>query len=119
MSLPTQKYFRIANVPPNWKQDDLLRFLEKIDPSLELKNEDRLSLYPACYGRTQTALLNLCSCTEFFQQLKSNGFSYVRTPNWTDLVIDSHFYDLTLLYSPENEIVAELVWFIYKFSSSR
>jgi hypothetical protein len=82
-----------------------------IDPRLEQKDkhEYQLSLYPACNGSTQTALLNLNTSTEYFQQLKPDDFNYVSTAGGVDLVIDSHFYDLTPLNSPRDEVVAELV----------
>jgi len=109
---PEPKCFRIANVPFTWRRDDLLNSLQKIDPSLERKDlhELQLSLYPACFGSTQTALLNLRPCTEYFQQLKSDDFNYVSTSGGTDLVIDSHFYDLTPLNTPGKKVDAELVF---------
>jgi len=111
MSKSKSKCFRIANVPSTWSYDHLLNSLRKIDPSLEQKDkyEYQLTLYPACYGSTQTALLNLHTCTEYFQKLKPDDFNFVSTPGRVDLVIDSHFYDLTPLNSPGDEVVAELV----------
>ncbi|KAF8536358.1 hypothetical protein BDD12DRAFT_290351 [Trichophaea hybrida] len=110
-ALPKPKCFRIANVPPTWSRDDLLDSLRKIDSSLARRDshEYQLSLYPACYGSTQTALLNLCTCSEYFQQLKPNDFNYVKTSSGTQLVIDSHFYDLTPLNSPGDYVVADVV----------
>jgi hypothetical protein len=84
----------------------LLKSLKQIDPYLEQKPQ--LSLYPACCGPTQTALLNLQACSAYFQNLKSNDFNYV-TFKETLLVIDSHFFDLTPLNTPEGEIYAESV----------
>jgi len=109
MSEPKPKCFRIANVPSTWREDGLLQALQKIDHSLGRQGAHKyqLSLYPACYGLTQTALLNLCPSTEYFQQLNANDFNYVRTPDGVDLVIDSHFYDLTPLNSSGDEAVAE------------
>jgi hypothetical protein len=103
---PGPKCFRIANVPSAWSKDDLFNSLREIDPSLE--QGCQLWLYPACYGSTQTALLNLRTCTEYFQRLNPNDFNYVSTSDETDLVIDSTFYDLTPLNSPGDEVVAEL-----------
>jgi len=105
------KCFRIANVPPNWSHDNLLNSLQTIDPSLQQMDRDeyQLSLYPSCYGSTQTALLNLRHCTEYFRQLKLNDFNYPSASSGAELVIDSHFYDLTPLNSPRDEVVAELV----------
>jgi len=103
------KCFRIANVPPDWKEDTLLAALETIDPFIEDHNP-QLSLYPCLdLTQTQTALLNLGTCTKYFYGLKPNDFNHVYTTDNNILVIDSHFYDLTPLNSPEGKIVAELV----------
>jgi len=104
------KCFRIANVPSSWSKDKLLTTLKSIDPFLVSKNVE-LSLYPACSDSTQTqiALLNLRNCTEYFRRLKSNDFNYKEALDGALLVIDSHFYDLTPLNSPEGDIVAEFV----------
>lgn len=100
------KCFRIANVPSDWDEVRLLDALRKIDPFLEQNAE--LSLYPACCGNTKTALLNLHACTAYFKHLKSKDFNYVNFEE-TLLVIDSHFFDLTPLNTPEGEIHAESV----------
>jgi hypothetical protein len=96
--------FRIANVPSTWSKERLITALLTVDPSLDKTSQ--LSLYPACCGSTQTALLNLATCTEYFQIIKLNKYNYVNTSDGT-LVIDSHFYDLTPLNNPNGEIVAE------------
>jgi hypothetical protein len=93
-------------VPSNWNEVKLLNILKQIDPFLE--QNPQLSLHPACCGPTKTALLNLRACTGYFQNLKSNYFNYV-TFEGTLLVIDSHFFDLTPLNTPEGEIYAESV----------
>ncbi|KAF8534235.1 hypothetical protein BDD12DRAFT_809527 [Trichophaea hybrida] len=105
------KCFRIANVRSNWSHDNLLNSLQTIDPSLKQMDTDeyQLSLYPSYYGSTQTALLNLRHCTENFRQLKLNDFNYPLASSGTELVIDSHFYDLTHLNSPRDEVVADVV----------
>jgi len=104
------KCFRIANVPSSWSKDTLLTTLKWIDPFLADQNV-KLSLYPACsYSiQTQVALINLRRCTEYFRLLKSDRFNYEELSDGTLLVIDSHFYDLTPLNSPEGDIVAEFV----------
>jgi len=102
------KCFRIANIPPDWKEDTLLATLETIDPCLEDHNP-QLSLYPCLDStQTQTALLNLGTCTKYFHGLKPNDFNHVHTTD-NNIVIDSYFYGLTPLNSPEGKIVAELV----------
>jgi hypothetical protein len=93
-------------VPSDWNEVKFLNILKQIDPFLE--QNPQLSLYPACCGPTKTALLNLRACTAYFQNLKSNDFNYV-TFEGTLLVIDSHFFDLTPLNTPEGEIYAESV----------
>jgi len=102
--------FRIANIPSTWSQDDLLNSLKKIDSSLD-SNGYELSLFPACQGSSQTALLNFDSCTEYFQRLKPNDFNNLKVPNGAGMVwltIDCHFYDLTPLNSPGEKTIAEL-----------
>jgi hypothetical protein len=59
---------------------------------------------------TQTALLNLDGCTEYFQRPRPDVLNYVKIPSETSqLVIGSYFYDLTPLNSPGGNIVAGLV----------
>jgi hypothetical protein len=111
----TPKCFRISNVPLDWRKDKLLEALKGIDPLLE--PDPQLSLYPACCGDTQTALLSLRICTIYFQCLKSNDSNYVTTLDGI-LVIDSHFYDLTPLNTLEKEIVAESVPIIPDLASA-
>jgi hypothetical protein len=102
------KCFRIANVPSSWNKDTLLAALKTVDPFIEDQNPE-LSLYPCLDStRTQTALLNWGTCTEYFDCFKRNDFNCVQIKDEI-LVIDSHFYDLTPLNSPEGEIIAELV----------
>ncbi|KAF8538649.1 hypothetical protein BDD12DRAFT_137758 [Trichophaea hybrida] len=114
MSKPQPKCFRIANVPSSWSPENLLNSLQKIDPLLAQTNirEYQLSLYPACCGSTQTALLNFRTCTEYFHGLNQNVDHYVKVTNAIDgdhLVIDSHFNNLTPLNTPEEEVVADVV----------
>jgi len=105
--------FRIAGVPLDWTDEELLRALQEFDPSLRSRNAIELSLYPACFGSTQTALLNLRHFGDYFQNFPPNEPRYERIarPNeplsW--VTIDSHFYDLTPLNNPEADVIAELV----------
>jgi hypothetical protein len=94
-------------VPPDWNEDRLLAALKSVDTLLGDSNP-QLSLYPACCGTTQTALLHLDFCTTYFKQLKP-GNNYLPASDGVDLVIDRHFHDLTPLNSPGDEVVAELV----------
>jgi len=87
----------------------LLAALENIDPYRE-SVKLQLSLYPACCGANQTAILNLDVCTEYYKQLKLRDFNYAPITNTTDsehLVFDCHFYGLTPLNSPGDKVVAE------------
>ncbi|KAI9769491.1 MAG: hypothetical protein M1840_003968 [Geoglossum simile] len=112
---PKPKSFWISGVPSNWSKDGLLVGLHAIDPSLEAHPHPyQLSLFPACCGPTQTALLCLDICTEYFQHLKPNESKYEWIPTKDNkpevlLVLDCHFHDLTPLNNPEDEIVADVV----------
>jgi hypothetical protein len=99
--------FRISNVPPKWSREDLLIRLKSVDDSFDLSATDRLSLYPACSGRSQVALLNLMECSKYFQQLDPHRPHLIRGN--PDLTVDSNFYGLTPLNSPEGDIIAEFV----------
>jgi hypothetical protein len=105
------KCFRISGIPQDWNQDDLLGALQTIDPDLR-NQKPQLSLYPACCGSSQTALFELNS-TKYFRKLRPNESTYKRVfpASKTDatLTIDSHFYGLTPLNTPDKQIIAELV----------
>jgi hypothetical protein len=100
------KCFRISGIPLSWSENDLFDALHTVDPSLTLQNY-RPSLYPSCYGPTQTVLLNLHPSTVFLQSL--NHFSFPESASRTAaaLKIDSDFYNLTPLNVPTGEVVAE------------
>ena len=107
------KCFRISGIPQNWSKDDLLFGLLAIDPALEGQTYE-LSLFPACCGPTQTALLCLDICTEYFRLIGSTESRHERISGQENgprvlLVIDCHFNDLTPLNDPGDEILAELV----------
>jgi hypothetical protein len=98
--------FRISNVPPMWSEGELLQALQSSGDSLDLATRQyRLSLYPACCGSSQTALLNL-QCPGYSWDPKSNKDQLIGRED-SDLVMDRHFYGLTPLNTPEGEIVAE------------
>ena len=103
----TTKCFRISGIPQDWKDDDLLGALRNIDPDLR-NQKPKLSLYPACCSSSQTALLEL-DATKYFQSLKPTGSHETVSKTEVILVIDSHFYGLTPLNTPDKQIVAELV----------
>ena len=106
------KCFRVSGIPQDWEEDDLLGALQTIDPDLRRQEGLQLSLYPACCGSSQTALLEL-DTTEYFQSLGPNESTYKRAfpAGRTEavLTIDSHLYDLTPLNTPDEQIIAELV----------
>ncbi|KAF8540748.1 hypothetical protein BDD12DRAFT_804253 [Trichophaea hybrida] len=103
-------YFQISKVPLDWSEDDLRDALESIDSS-STDQTARLSLYPTCSGPTQTALLNLDTCSEYFRNLNPNDSKYVQTSlvgkAEVILALDSHFYDLTPLNTPGDKVVAD------------
>jgi len=108
------KCFRISGVPLEWSDHDLLSALRSLDQSLEhlTTSNVRISLYRACYGSSQTALLNLTKCPEHFQHIKQDVDSCVLpygrgSSKEIDLLIDSHFYGFTPLNTPEGEPIAE------------
>jgi hypothetical protein len=98
--------FRISNVPPTWSEGELLQALQSFDNTLDPAiGQYRLSLYPACCGSSQTALLNL-QCPGYSWDLESNGDQIIEMED-SDLVMDRHFYGLTPLNNPGGEIIAE------------
>jgi hypothetical protein len=105
------KCFRISGIPQDWEEDDLLGALQTIDPELQ-NQKSQLSLYPACSGSSQTALLEL-DPTKYFQNLRLNESTYTSifpgSKTEAVLTIDSHFYGLTPLNTPNKQIIAELV----------
>jgi hypothetical protein len=110
---PGPKCFRISGIPNNWNESNLLIALYGIDPSLQ-DQKYQLSLHPACCGRTQTALLNVDSFSEYFQRIlrleNDSKFEKIQdTVNRTDviLILDCNFLGLTPLNTPEGEIAAE------------
>jgi len=111
IATPSSRCFRISGIPRDWKKDDLLGALQAIDPDLR-NQKSQLSLYPACCSSSQTALFEL-DTTKYFQSLRPNESTYecVFPANKTEavLTIDSHFYDLTPLNTPDEQIIAELV----------
>jgi hypothetical protein len=100
VSQPKSKCFRISSIPSRWTENDLVVFLEK--QGLPVPGDGELSLYPACNGHAQTALLNLPHCPEHFCD------QYFSHDN-VQLSIDSQFEGLTPLNTPQEDILAEFV----------
>jgi len=105
------KCFRISGVPSTWSENDLLDALHSADTSLT-SQDYRPSLYPACCGITQTALLNIDIYTEHLQSQSHLQVSESDSRTAALLTIDSHFYNLTPLNVPSGEVVAELVVYV-------
>ncbi|KAF8252057.1 hypothetical protein K440DRAFT_18990 [Wilcoxina mikolae CBS 423.85] len=101
------KCLRISGIPQNWSENDLSDVLDAIDPSLT--QNCRPSLYPACSGSTQTALLCLDSCPEYLQRAKHHQIPESSSRTKTLLTIDSDFYNLTPMNVPKGEIVADVI----------
>lgn len=113
---------RIQNVPLEWSKTDLLDFLRMLvtgDESLDDLDASALSLYPACSGGRQTALLNPEEPLPYFQELRTTNSVYLPVNDKLsgrkifDLEVDSDFPGLTPLNAPKGEIVVELVSYFY------
>ena len=102
------KCFRISGLPSSWSEIHLFDALHEIDQSLTRHNY-RPSLYPSCYGSTQTALLNLDPCTVYLQSRNHFPIPKLASRTADVLTIDSDFYNLTPLNILTGEVVAELV----------
>jgi hypothetical protein len=99
------KCFRISDIPEKWSEKDLRHSLENLDPSLH--NLDyALSLYPACHGFGQTAILNIPQCTDYFKQIVPYKAFFARVQK-EQLSIDCDFNGLTPFNAPPNQILAE------------
>jgi hypothetical protein len=109
----TEKYiFRISGIPLNWTEDDVLDALKSVDATRTLAIQKcHVALYPACYGSFQTGLLNTDSSLQQFSAIDEDGDGVVLELSTQDIVhdlfIDRHFYDLTPLNTPRNDVFAE------------
>ncbi|KAI5848046.1 hypothetical protein BZA05DRAFT_118723 [Tricharina praecox] len=100
--------FRISNVPLTWGKEDLVEHLKRV--GFVDKGHNRVSLYPACSGDGQVALLNLVEYFEWFRQLSITGSDTLPgCGSETNLQIDRHFYGLTPLNNPKKNIAADVV----------
>jgi hypothetical protein len=98
---------RINAIPEDWTEHDLLDVLQNEVGNFETQ-KPKLSLFPACSGRSQTALLNLGAPSEFFLKLKGETHLELRTAEKRESVsIGNTFYGLTPLNNPGKEIFAE------------
>jgi hypothetical protein len=102
---PKPMCIRISGIPKDWSKADLLTVLRTFDPSLApVEKQYSISVYPSCYGRDNTALLNVEIGANIAERLKMGGG--IDIPS-CDLILDSHFYGLTPLNTPQGGILAE------------
>ncbi|RPB06396.1 hypothetical protein P167DRAFT_514553, partial [Morchella conica CCBAS932] len=103
--------FRISGIPVSWNKDDLVRALRLFDP--DFKDALKLSLFPACSGRTLTALLRLdpLTCSDYFRRMESRQEQYELIQGDPDiyLVIDRHFLGLTPLNAAGDDVLVDVV----------
>jgi hypothetical protein len=100
----------MSGIPPSWTEDDVLNTLKSVDASKTLEIQKcHITLYPACYGSFQTGLLNTDSSLESFGEINEDRIRLEFSTQDTvlDLFIDRHFYDLTPLNTPRNDVIAE------------
>ncbi|KAF8542128.1 hypothetical protein BDD12DRAFT_428180 [Trichophaea hybrida] len=108
---PKPRCVRISGIPKRWSDTDLIAALQTFDPSLEGRQHD-ISMYPACCGDTQTALLNSNTCAEIVERRQSKQATHIFNESSGSeifLAIDSHFNDLTPLNRAESIILADVV----------
>jgi hypothetical protein len=99
--------FRISDIPDKWSVADLQQALQTFDQDLDPSKYD-ISLYPACHGFGQVAILKLYETTESFKGILPNLARYSRIEK-NVLSIDCDFYGLTPLNTPSEEIITEYV----------
>jgi hypothetical protein len=112
MPISVQHYFRISGIPVGWTELDVVVALKALEPTIvDDDQHPRLFLYPACAGLTQTGLLKLENCLELRERIKSDKIKLeISVAGESAIVdIDCHFYDLTPLNTPGNEIIAEYI----------
>jgi len=98
--------FRISNAPLT---TDLLACFEDLDASLSTTHGiPQLSLYPACSGASQVALLSPVHYPQYLQDLGPYDNYLVRRPDF-DILINRDFHGLTPLNVPKGDIIAEFV----------
>lgn len=85
--------YRVRNVPTSWPKSTLLKALKSASAVFATLPETGLSLYPAPYGGSQTALLKYNGVLSVLDQTgvyRVNGNGYA-------LEVDNHFQGLTQL----------------------
>ena len=100
-----RKCFRVSNIPNTWKSGDLVNALRLADNSLRNWQVplQQISIFPcSTASKTQTALLNLLDCPEFFKNPQFAKGLLVTTHGQVRLMIDTHFNGITPLGFPSN-----------------
>jgi hypothetical protein len=99
------RVFRISEIPALWTSGDLEAVLET--NGIKALSDTRLcpsALTPA----TCTAILTLDTSAPLLQKLNKDPMSDVFLPfDKGYLIVDQHFYGLTVVYTPPTEIKAE------------
>jgi hypothetical protein len=105
--IPEQIVFRISGVPLTWTEDDVLNALKSVDKSRTLEVQKcHVTLYPACCGPFQIGLLNMGSSLKSFCD-DSSKLELQTQDTVQYLFIDRHFYGLTPLNTPGNDVYVE------------
>jgi hypothetical protein len=99
--------FRVSDIPDGWSEEDLRRALKTLDPSLDDDHYDA-SLYPACHGSRQVAIIKTYQATEYLKGISSDKTHFNRIGRKT-LSIDRHFHGLTPLNTPPKDVDAEYI----------
>jgi hypothetical protein len=110
MPISVQRYFRISGIPVGWTELDVVGSLETLEPTIiDADQHPRVFLYPACAGLTQTGLVKLENCLELRERIKSDQIKLEISVAGESVIVDigCHFYDLTPLNTPGNELIAE------------
>jgi hypothetical protein len=110
MESSTQHCFRISGIPPSWTDVGIVSALRSLEPTIIPDGQHlHLSLYPACSRLTQTGLLKLDNCLEFFKNIMSNKTKLELSVEGENVIvdIDGRFDDLTPLNTPDNEDFTE------------
>jgi len=105
--------FRIYGIPAEWDKRRLNDVLRNMEPDLDVVRYEVSELFPACWGTTQVALLDMQHCPTYFSTFGRNEvraeivLELDRTKVW--LALDRHFHDLTPMNRPTEPIIAESV----------
>jgi hypothetical protein len=109
-TMPIQHYIRISGIPVGWTKVGVVGALKSLEPTV-IHGDQHLGLsrYPSCAGLTQTGRLKLENRLELLEKLQSRQITLELSVGSESAIvdIDCHFYDLTPLNTPGNELIAE------------